>query len=128
MTTRHCSICGQPLRPGARADARYCSTRCRVTAHRNLNLVRTDEPAPAAQVTVRSFGWYVDGIIPATHRAEIEQLYERVCERYGYTDLDSETVEFSNPRGYALHLELYAPLATLDAAETFAGAVTAIIE
>lgn len=31
---RHCLACGRPLALHRRADARYCSTRCRVLAHR----------------------------------------------------------------------------------------------
>ena len=30
----YCLACGRPLTPYSRADARYCSTRCRVLAHR----------------------------------------------------------------------------------------------
>lgn len=35
METRRCKQCGRPLRALARSDARYCSTRCRVAAHRS---------------------------------------------------------------------------------------------
>jgi hypothetical protein len=31
---RYCLACGRPLALHTRADARYCSTRCRVLAHR----------------------------------------------------------------------------------------------
>jgi hypothetical protein len=34
LAMRYCLACGQPLALSSRADARYCSTRCRVTAHR----------------------------------------------------------------------------------------------
>jgi hypothetical protein len=33
-TPPRCEVCGRELDPDARADARYCSTTCRVRAHR----------------------------------------------------------------------------------------------
>lgn len=35
MAQRSCSWCGSPISPLARADARWCSGRCRVAAHRS---------------------------------------------------------------------------------------------
>lgn len=32
---RRCATCSDPISPLARADARFCSTRCRVAAHRS---------------------------------------------------------------------------------------------
>jgi hypothetical protein len=33
-TPLRCEVCGRELDPDARSDARYCSTTCRVRAHR----------------------------------------------------------------------------------------------
>lgn len=39
MTDRLCNQCGTPLKSFARADARFCSGKCRVTHHRNQNRI-----------------------------------------------------------------------------------------
>jgi len=44
--SRVCTQCRQPLSPWARADSLYCSTRCRVAAHRGRHA--SDDPVPAA--------------------------------------------------------------------------------
>jgi len=43
MSAKTCPICGAPLDPERRADAAFCSTRCRVTAHRRKQREAADK-------------------------------------------------------------------------------------
>lgn len=69
---RTCSLCGQPLAAGARADARYCSTRCRVAAHRNPSRVVEAEPVARLVPTVT--------VQPPDPGDEIERLHAELNE------------------------------------------------
>jgi endogenous inhibitor of DNA gyrase (YacG/DUF329 family) len=43
-----CAVCGRSLGPRRRSDARYCSTRCRVSAHRYATWAAALDDSPGA--------------------------------------------------------------------------------
>jgi hypothetical protein len=122
--SRVCSLCGQPLAAGVRADARYCSTRCRVAAHRNPGRVAVESAAePTAAVTVKSLGWYVEGIIPADKRAEVERLHAELADRHGDFASEGFELEADGP----IIVRLFVAIDRLSTAEEFAQAVNDIL-
>jgi len=48
MRAKTCPICGAPLDPDRRADAAFCSGRCRVAHHRKLKREERDRAKAAA--------------------------------------------------------------------------------
>jgi len=63
---RSCERCGEPLPPGLRAEARYCSKRCRQAASRARLKDRPPFPPPSAAETCA----WCEGPMPAGVRVE----------------------------------------------------------
>ncbi len=141
---RTCSLCGQPLAAGARADARYCSTGCRVAAHRNPARVVEAEPvAPIVPtVTVQPLGWSVEGWVRTDDLGEIKRLHdELVCDEeigegleFDVERLHRELVANEDFAGEGLEFDVDGPVARmfvaidrLATAEEFARAVNEIL-
>jgi hypothetical protein len=117
MADRLCEYCDRRLPKGARADARYCSTRCRVAAHRARHEPAPSKPAPhrasLAPADVRTRKTLRDDFSDHLRQLEREASWlavraERVLAVASFSHVDRWQVRFDRTREHvaAIHKAL----------------------